>query len=163
MTVEWEPLQITSLGKDEVFVFGSNGSGFHGAGAAGYAFRGCSANTWRQDGAFLRAMRSPEGHPDRVGRWAVFGVSRGHQEGREGASYAVQTVTRPGARRSIERRDIYFQLVGLWHFLRGRGATTWISPLGESLAGYTHEEMGEVWSHLLLKHGRPAAVRFIRA
>jgi hypothetical protein len=30
---------ITSLNSNEVFVFGSNEDGFHGAGAAGFAFR----------------------------------------------------------------------------------------------------------------------------
>jgi hypothetical protein len=38
----------------EVLVFGSNRSGFHGAGSAGLAFRGDSRNTWRSDPFFLR-------------------------------------------------------------------------------------------------------------
>jgi len=38
---------ITTLASNEVFVFDSNESGFHGAGAAGFAFSGTCANDWR--------------------------------------------------------------------------------------------------------------------
>ena len=47
---------ITSLKPNEVFVFGSNFSAFHGAGAAGYAQRGDSKNTWRTDKKFQEAL-----------------------------------------------------------------------------------------------------------
>ena len=83
---------VTTLQTNEVFVFGSNGQGFHGAGTAGLALRGDARNNWRQDAWFLAASR---GENDGVGRWAVFGVARGFQQGRQGKSYAIQTVTRP--------------------------------------------------------------------
>ena len=86
----------TTLAPNEIFVFGSNRDGFHGAGGAGLACRGDAANTWRRDDWFKRAMVAPPGDPARVGRWAVFGVARGFQVGRSGRSYAVQTIERPG-------------------------------------------------------------------
>jgi hypothetical protein len=85
---------ITSLQQNEVFVFGSNLSGFHGAGSAGYAMRGIAANTWRDDVNF-RAIMSGK-NPDKRGLWAVFGVGRGFQVGLTGRSYAIPTVERPG-------------------------------------------------------------------
>ena len=62
--------------------------------AAGVAMRGTFAHDWRTDEAFLAARRAPPGGPARVGRWAEFGVARGYMQGREGCSYAVQTVVR---------------------------------------------------------------------
>ena len=154
---------ITELKANEVFVFGSNGTGFHGAGAAGFACRGDSRNTWRQDTWFQRAMKSLEGSEDRVGKWAVYGVALGFQQGREGQSYAIQTVTRPGAKRSVTRREIYYQLVDLWEVIRNEPSKVFlITPLGEGYAGYTHEEMKEVWDFLILKHGERSNVRFIK-
>lgn len=104
------PAVVDTLGSDEVFVFGSNHGGFHGAGAAGWAMRGTTANTWRQDAKFVRALQAPDGHEDKKGRWAVLGVGRGYQVGTEGRSYAIQTVTRPGALRSVPLNEILHQL-----------------------------------------------------
>lgn len=154
---------VTDLGPDEVFVFGSNEGGFHGAGAAGLACRGTATNNWRQDDWFLAAMKAPPGDERRVGRWATFGVARGYQVGTGGRSYAIATVTRPGARRSITRRDIYYQLVELWAFAEAHPELTFlVTPLGEGYAGYTRAEMEEVWDFLLAKHGSPPNVVFVR-
>lgn len=150
------------LGPDEVLVFGSNATGFHGAGGAGLACRGDARNTWRQDKWFQAAMKAPEGSPDRVGKYAVYGVARGFQVGREGKSYAVQTIERPGRRRSTSRREIYHQLVELWTFAEAHPEWTFlVTPLGEGYAGYTSEEMQEVWDFLQQKHGTPANVKFV--
>lgn len=133
---------ITHLADNEVFVFGSGSEGFHGAGAAGYAMRGTAANTWRTDEAFLRAMRAPEGHPDRVGKWAVYGVPRGLQQGREGKSYAIETIVRPGMRRSVPLSSIEDQLVELFTVAAQRTDLRFLlTPIGAHLAGYTNEEM----------------------
>jgi hypothetical protein len=43
---------VASLEADEVFVFGSNRDGFHGAGSAGLACRGDASNSWRSDERF---------------------------------------------------------------------------------------------------------------
>lgn len=101
---------ITTLAPEQVFVFGSNASGFHGAGSAGQAMRGDACNTWRHDPAFLRAMKSPVGSAGRVGLWAVYGVARGPMLGTSGKSYAVQTVTDTGKKRSLPLADIHAQL-----------------------------------------------------
>lgn len=162
MSIQWSPTLVSSLAPGEVFVFGSNEGGFHGAGTAGVAFRGDPRNTWRTDPAFLAATRAPVGHPDRVGRWAVYGVGRGFQRGRLGASYAIATVTKPGAARSVSRRDIYHQLVDLWVEVEANPDLTYlVTPLGEGYAGWSESEMGEVWSYLIATHGLPANVRFV--
>ena len=154
---------VTTLKDDEVFVFGSNSTGFHGAGAAGLACRGDAANTWRTDAWFKRAMQSPVGSPDRIGKWAVYGVAQGFQEGREGKSYAVKTIERPGQRRSTTRKDIFLQLkYGLWKFAEEHPEWTFlVTPLGEGYSGYTPQEMDEVWEELIRKYGQPANIKFV--
>ncbi len=152
----------TELADDEVFVFGSNEQGFHGAGAAGLACRGDARNNWRQDEWFIAALDNPTEIERRVGKWAVLGVGRGFQKGREGMSYAIATVTKPGAKRSITRRDIYHQLVDLWAFAKEHPERRFlIAPIGTGYAGWTHEEMQEVWDFLIKKHGRPDNVRLL--
>lgn len=132
-----------------ILVFGSNEQGFHGAGSAGLAMRGESANTWRSDHKFLVAMNSPPGHPDRIGVRAIFGISRGFQQGHTGASYAICTVTRPGARRSIPLSDIALQLHALADFARSRPNDTFdILNIGTGYAGYTPAEMETIWSSI---------------
>lgn len=123
----------TTLAPNEIFVFGSNRDGFHGAGGAGLACRGDAANTWRRDAWFKRAMEARPGDDARIGRWAVFGVARGFQVGRSGRSYAIQTIERPGAHRSTSRREIYRQLVA---FARTRPSDSFVvTPLGERYSG----------------------------
>jgi len=162
--IEWTNrfLTPTSLGEHEVFVFTTNAQGFHGAGAAGAAMRGDSKNTWRDDRAFLTASKAPEGSPLRVGHWAVYGVARGLQVGKHGRSYGVQTVTRPGAKKSITRRDIYAQLIELWAYAKANPKLTFlVPPVGEGYAGWSREEMNVVWEWLVQKHGLPENVTFI--
>ena len=147
---------IEKLEPHQVFVFGSNGQGFHGAGSAGLACRGDSRNNWRQDQWFLAAMRGG----DPTGKWAVYGVARGFQQGREGMSFAIQTVTRPGAKQSVSRREIYYQLVDLWDFARAN--PQWeilLTPVGQGYAGWSREEMAEVWAYLEQQHGWPVNVK----
>ncbi len=152
---------IINIHAHQVFVFGSNASGFHGAGSAGMACRGDARNTWRQDKWFLRALETEPGSPERTGKWAILGVARGFQEGKEGKSYAVETIQRPGWRRSTPLGTIYNQLVTLrkfidehpeWEFL--------ITPLGEGYSGYTEQEMGELWG-MLFQGGVPKNIQFV--
>ena len=153
---------ITTLQPNEVFVFGSNSTGFHGAGASGLACRGNHRNTWRQDAWFLKAMDTTPGSADRVGKWAIYGVARGFQEGTEGKSYAIQTIVRPGQRQSTSLPEIYLQLVELWSFVRQHPEWTFlVTPLGEGYAGYTAAEMKPVWDCLQQRHGTRPNVRFV--
>lgn len=134
----------------QVFVFGSNEQGFHGAGAAGQACRGDSRNTWRQDQWFRKALTSPVGSEDRVGRWAVVGVARGHQMGREGQSYAIVTCLRPGLRRSIPLDEIRAQFLGLFAHATSHPELEYLmTPVGSGLAGYTPAEMWRVWNEAI--------------
>lgn len=130
---------VTSLGPRDVFVFGSNGSGFHGAGSAGYAMRGTTANTWRDDPLFLNIKSGR--CPDRRGKWAEFGIARGFQEGKSGCSYAIQTVERPGHQGCITLRDVYSQLRVLLSFAESHSTFTYfVTKLGadRSEGGYSY-------------------------
>lgn len=84
---------ITQLADDEVFVFGCNLQGFHGAGAAGYASFGVHGNSWRRFGYECW----PNGH---ICKWNVKGKI-GPQRGHEGKSYALPTIKTSGLKRSL--------------------------------------------------------------
>lgn len=101
---------ITTLEKDEVFVFGSNKSGgFHGAGSAGMATFGTPKNVWREKGY----DKWPHGT---MGLWNVKGCAEGFQKGTIGRSYAIPTVTKPGAKRSISIEDISNSIKSFYAF-----------------------------------------------
>lgn len=135
---------ITTLAPHQVFVYGSNSTGFSGAGAAGLAVRGTAANTWRVDPWFRRAMVAPVGSPDRIGKWAVFGVARGWSQGREGMGYAIETIRHPGRawHRSVPLREIEDQLVDLFEWaVDHAGWECLMTPVGAGLSGWTPEDM----------------------
>lgn len=133
---------ITHLSPNQVFIFGANATGFHGAGAAGFACRGDARVTWRNDIWFLEAMKSPVGSPKRIGKWAVFGVARGFQEGREGKSYAIVTITKPGQKRTTPISEIETQIVELCDFARKLPDLEFLmTPIGGHYSGYTPVEM----------------------
>jgi hypothetical protein len=145
---------ITQLKQNEVFVFGSNAQGFHGAGSAGMAMRGTSANTWRQDAKFLKAMNAKPGSPDRKGVWAIYGVARGYQEGIIGKSYAIQTIIRPGQRRSTSLAEIKKQFIELFTFAnKYKGLNFLMTPVGCGYSGYTIEEMRSCWNSAIQTFG----------
>jgi hypothetical protein len=141
---------ITSLKPNEVFVFGSNSTGFHGAGAAGFACRGDARNTWRQDSWFLAAKNGG----DPVGRWAVYGVARGIQRGREGLSYAVETVRHPGHVRSVPLSEIEAQMEELLRYACAHPELKFLmTPVGANMAGYTNEELAPCFEAAVRKAG----------
>jgi len=148
---------ITTLKPNEVFVYGTNSTGFSGAGAAGLACRGEAKNTWRTDPWFLKAMKAPVGSPDRIGKWAVYGVARGYQVGREGASYAIQTIVRPGQKRSTPLSEIKDQLMELSEFAREHKELRFImTPIGTGLAGWKKSEIKVIWDDV--SHYMPSNV-----
>ena len=136
----------------QVLVFGSNAQGFHGAGSAGLAFKNDARNNWREHGQFLKAMKSPIGSPDRIGFRAVFGIARGFQTGTHGSSYAIQTVTRPGEKRSIPLSEIKSQIQELITFANEHPDYNFgVTNIGEGYAGYSREEMNfSIWNTLEL-------------
>lgn len=136
------PPIIKELRENEVFVFGSNSTGFHGAGAAGLACRGDSRNTWRYDEWFLKARNSPKGSPKRIGKWAVYGIPHGFQEGSEGRIYAIETIKRAGRKRSTSLEFIHKQLIDLMEFAKENKQYEFlITNIGSHLAGYSVKEM----------------------
>lgn len=140
------PSLITSLTENECFVFGSNLDGFHGAGAAGYAFRGDASNTWRQDSFFIKAMSAPPLSEVRIGKWAIYGVARGYQRGREGASYAIPTVTKPGRKRSIPLADIQRDVDDFIKYaIDHPDVRFYVTELGCNLAGWTPSEIASLF------------------
>lgn len=131
--------------KKYVFVFGSNKEGFHGAGGASFAFSGSYVNKWRECPLCQEAINGGE----KKGLMAEWGVSRGYQEGRISTlgSYAIQTVVKPGAKRSVPlkeiRRQVEEELVPFmkehpdWEFTTSRFAAGY--------GGYTLPEMAPIW------------------
>jgi hypothetical protein len=145
---------ITGLKPGQVFVFGANTTGFHGAGSAGMAMRGEAKNTWRNDPAFLRAKSVPPGHADRIGKWAVYGVARGFQKGREGMSYAIETIVRPGQLRSTPLSAIKAQFGELLAFAKANPQyEILMTPVGCGYAGYTASEMKIIWDEAVAQAG----------
>jgi len=141
------PTLVTHLTPNECFVYGSNLEGFHAAGAAGYAFRGTAANTWRTDPAFLRATTAPIWSEDRVGKWAVYGIAQGYQRGREGCSYAIPTVTKAGFKRSIPLYEIDKGVRAFLYFAAEHPEMRfYVTELGTNYAGYTAKEIGPMFA-----------------
>jgi len=140
-------MNIVSLKSNQVFVFGSNLPGFHGAGAAGYAMLNVHGNQWRTvcvPGTGLTLDRVPNGTR---GCWAVKGVGKGFQQGLHGCSYAIPTVTHPGARKSIPLEAICKSLVELYRFAAKHSDLEFIvAQIGTHLAGYTPAEIGDAFA-----------------
>lgn len=132
---------ITKLKDDEVFVFTSNSSGFHGAGSAGYASFGEFGNVWRDHDY----GNKPDGWK---GRWNVKGIAEGMQEGREGKSYAIRSVLAPGCRRSITKGHLKANIQDFYNFVYKN--PQWKFYVAQDAKpgynGYDVEEMVEMWA-----------------
>lgn len=160
--IKWENTFITELQKDEVFVFGSNSTGFHGAGAAGFALMGKDHDPWRSNEWFQEALQSPKGSPKHIGKWAILDVAKGHMVGQEGESYGIVTIKKPGLLRSVSLREIYFQLVELFKWAYNHPEKKLIiSPLGENLAGWSSSDLDKVWNYLLENYKVPEGTRWV--
>lgn len=143
---EYTAETITRLSSHEVFVFGSNASGFHGAGSAGMAYRGEAANTWRSDTDFNDALNAPQNSDKRIGNWAVLGQGRGFQRGKNGMSYAIETIKRPGLKRSTSLDEILEQVIELSEFAKNHPHYKFlVTKIGSFLAGYTVAEIAGVF------------------
>lgn len=131
---------ITTLEDNQVFVFGSNLSGFHGGGAAGFASFGPGKN-WRD----FHYSSKPDGWK---GLWNVKGCAEGFQEGLSGKSYAIPTVTEPGARRSISLEEIRKSVLKFYGFAQAHPELEFLvaySSKGANLNGYSPQEMAIVF------------------
>lgn len=141
---------VTSLKPDEVFVFGSNASGFHGAGAAAFAMFGKAGANWRTDyvpetnGLYLNEV--PDGTK---GAYAIKGVASGFQTGLFGSSYAIQTVTRPGFKRSVSLKEIKSQLSNLYNMASCKTDLVFLlTSIGSGFAGYSTVEIAGLYAEL---------------
>jgi len=140
------PDNITELKEDEVFVFGSNETGFHGAGGAGMAFRYDNSCNWRQDSFFLNAMNNKD-DPDAVrGKWAVFGKASGFHNGKEGKSYSIITIKKPGLKRSRPLNIIGYNIGQFLSFASFYSHLKfYVTPIACGLAGYKPEEIAPLF------------------
>jgi hypothetical protein len=131
---------ITKLEHNQVFVFGSNLSGFHGAGSAGFASFGVAGNHWRE----FDYDKKPNGWR---GKWNVKGVAEGFQKGTEGSSYAIPTVTKAGVKRSRSPEDIQESIRKFYVFaLQWPTLEFYVAQENKmGLNGYTPEEMAKMW------------------
>ncbi len=112
---EYTPEKITSLKPNEIFVFGSNTEGRHGRGAA------------------LTAKQK-------------FGAIQGQAEGLQGQSYAIVTKDLSKGERSISLDDISKGISKLIDFANNNpDKKFYVTKLGSSLAGYSVEEIKELF------------------
>ena len=131
---------ITKLADNQVFVFGSNLDGFHGAGAAGFASFGEVGNVWRKH-------RYAEKQVGWKGKWNVKGIGVGFQEGREGRSYAIPTVQKIGRKRSITLEEIRRSVEKLYAFARDNPDWEFLVAYSKTrmLSGYSASEIAGVF------------------
>jgi hypothetical protein len=142
---------IKVLKPNQVFVFGSNAGGFHGAGAASYAFCGRSNNDWRTARDKQDAIKAPVGSSARVGKWAVWGMEAGLQEGREGKSWAIITKTFTGVFK-YPPELIANQVRELCEYAKEHPEMEFlVTKIGEGYAGIGKRVMDEcVWNNIVL-------------
>lgn len=132
---------IEKLEDNEVFVFGSNKQGFHGAGSAGYASFGEKGNVWRK----YEYDKKPNGWK---GKWNVKGIGEGFQEGLEGKSYALPTVIKAGAKASLTLDQIKENVSKLYSFAYQNSQYKFYIALRDDarhLNGYQFEDL--IWCY----------------
>jgi hypothetical protein len=137
---------ITSLNSNEVFVFGSNEDGFHGAGAAGFAFRYDTKCNWRNDKFFNEAIKELENGNHKIGRYAIFGIPSGPMSGSEGKSYGIITIKKPGLKRSRSLSEIHKDVEQfLYHAKTKPELNFLVTEIGCNLAGYNVSEIAPLF------------------
>ena len=132
---------ITSLEKNEVFQFGSNKSGFSGAGSAGFATFNKAGNVWR-------AEKYDEWPHGKKGCWNVKGISEGFMKGTCGRSYAIPTVTKPGAKKSISIADIKLSIMSFYAFALAEQQLKFFvaQDATPGLNGHSADDMAEAYA-----------------
>jgi hypothetical protein len=131
----YNTLFITTLADNQVFVFGANAQGFHGAGAAGYASFNEHGNVWREH----KYEEKPHGWK---GKWNQKGKT-GFMIGTEGKSYGLITVSRAGAKRSIPPDQLIKNIREFYEFADDHPHLEFIvaQRAEGGLNGYTGKEM----------------------
>jgi hypothetical protein len=133
---------IFHLDKDDVFVFGSNLDGFHGAGAAGYASFLESGNVWRK----YNYHNKPYGWK---GAWNIKGVAEGYQVGTCGASYALPTISKCGKKCSLSLDEIKINIEVFYDFARDNPEKTfYVAQTGKpGLNGHNPKDLAVLFSN----------------
>ena len=130
-----------TLAEDEVFTYGSNKDGFSGSGSAGYATFNEFGNVWRQH-------NYQDWSKGTKGKWNIKGQSEGPMLGTEGKSYAIPTVTRAGAKRSIPLPEIKKSIEKFYAFAKSRPHLKFFVAQENKMGlnGYAPEELAEIYS-----------------
>ncbi len=125
---------------DEVFVWGANLQGFHAGGAAGWATSLDLNYNWRTAGY----EKLPDGTK---GKWNEKG-KLGPQVGTEGKSYAIPTVARAGAKRSIPLPEIKKSIEKFYNFAKSRPHLKFFVAQENKMGlnGYEPLELAEIYS-----------------
>jgi len=134
---------VTELKDNEVFVFGSNLDGFHGAGSAGFASFGEAGNVWRKHDF----ANKPTGWK---GKWNVKGIGKGYQEGTEGRSYGLATVHSLGKNGyNLSKEEITANIKELYDYADANPKQDFLIAYCNDgsilLNGYKIEEMAEMF------------------
>jgi hypothetical protein len=130
---------VTSLEPNQVFVFGSNLDGFHGAGSAGYASFNEAGNVWRK----YNYGSVKEGTQ---GKWNIKGQAEGYQKGTEGRSYAIPTVVKAGGEK-ISEDDIKNSIRSMYAEAANNPEMEYLvaNGVGRGLSGYTGQEFAKMY------------------
>lgn len=128
---------VYPLREEEVFVFGSNLDGYHGAGGAGFA-------SWGY-GPKPDYSKWPDG---KKGLWNVKGCVEGFQEGTEGKSYAIPTIVSPGKHKSMPLDDIKKSVDRFYSYARMHPQYRFIISWKDDklMNGYLPEQFFSVWT-----------------
>lgn len=102
--------KITSLKENQVFVFDANSTGFHGAGAAGFATFGVEGNRWRE-------FNYNEKPYYWKGLWTEKGKT-GYMEGTKGKSYGLVTVAKIASRERLHISQISENVKTFYEFAK---------------------------------------------
>jgi hypothetical protein len=132
---------VSALAPNDVFVFGSNLQGFHGAGSAGFASFGKPGNVWRAENYAAK----PDGWQ---GLWNVKGIGEGLQEGTQGTSYALPTVVHAGDKLSINPEQMVENMRRMYDAAAANPDKRFLvagDTSGRLLNGYTHEQMAAMY------------------
>jgi hypothetical protein len=135
--------KLDTLKHRDIFVFQTNENGFHGAGSAGWAFNG-KASGWENNKKFQTQWNSGQ----RIrGLFAILRQPAGLMAGTDGIGWGVVTCVTAAQPRSVPISDIAAQLKELRTYAIRRPFLNFIiASIGTGHAGYTQEEMWEVYT-----------------
>lgn len=131
------------------FVFGSNERGFHGAGAAAFAFLGRELQgNWRDCPEMKAAVARQKCGVETVGSRAIWGRGRGPQFGVDGRSYAIATARTPGGYR-VSENELLKQFIEFLRYAAREENASYafvLTRVGGGLARFDHSVLDRLWN-----------------